>query len=255
MAFDRIIAAAAALSTFALIAPNALAQGDDQCFDKATLSYVDCPMAPMAAPQKAWYITAFGGAAIPMDVDTDLAFVGVPFATVDIELDTGFLAGGAIGTRVWHGHGDALRAELELSYQSFDAANADVAILAGGGLTTPLSGDASTMMLLMNLWYDVDTGSAFTPYLGGGAGLAFTDVDISVPGLGALSVVDEDTSFAFQLGAGVNYALTEAIDLGVGYRFRAVTDISVSGLPGGIAEFSDGELYTHGVQGNVTLNF
>ena len=82
--------------------------------------------------------------------------------------------------------------------------------------------------LFFNAYYDIDTGTPFTPYLGGGLGMAFKHAKISadvsrteagMTGSGGESKSKYDTTFAWNLGAGVAYAITENVSADLGYRF------------------------------------
>lgn len=264
----KLYVAAAAVA--AVIGGVASASADEKCFDKSTLRYVDCPQpaverpvivpAPIPEPPK-HYITGFGAYAFPQDIEADGSILGgLISGTADADLENGFVAGGAIGTHIYQ---DIVRAEIELSYQSFEFEDATLGNAVGpggpipGSINVPLNGDISALMLLVNGWYDIHTGTPFVPYLGGGVGLGFTDVDARVQGAPVNIGADgESTSFAFQVGAGVNYELTENFAIGIGYRFRGITDVEAEGqLLGGITKFDDASLYSHSVQGNLTVSF
>ena len=91
---------------------------------------------------------------------------------------------------------------------------------------------------MLNLWYDIDTDSDWTPYVG--AGLGFIRIDLGdlrydegklanavLMALGQQAQLPPglvpkpsatDTAFAYQIGAGVGYALSETATLHIGYR-------------------------------------
>ncbi len=78
--------------------------------------------------------------------------------------------------------------------------------------------------LFFNAYFDIDTGTAFTPYVGGGLGVSFNYTDVTgrvtVPGAVITSGQSQyDTCFAWNVGAGVAYTFTENIAADVGYRF------------------------------------
>lgn len=147
------------------------------------------------------------------------------------DTDTGFMLGGAFGVHLdrWlHG----LRAEMEVSYRRND--------LKGDWSTTdgsesgPFSGHVSTFAIMANLWYDIDIGSKFVPYIGGGAGwgrhqvtFVATDTDdlVMESNFSRDSVHLERNGFVYQLGAGVNYEIMHDVQLGLGYRYFHAQDI------------------------------
>ena len=88
----------------------------------------------------------------------------------------------------------------------------------------PFDNDASfqTATVLGNLWFDLDFigGDRIKPYLGGGVGLGVIDANL-FDNLGAITDVDVDGAiFAYQLGFGVNFGISQRVELGAGYRFR-----------------------------------
>ncbi|MDX2255879.1 MAG: P44/Msp2 family outer membrane protein [Pseudanabaenaceae cyanobacterium bins.39] len=108
------------------------------------------------------------------------------------------------------------RAEGELLYvkQDFDGSSVPTASVTGG---------YSTVALMANGYYDIPTGSGFKPYVGAGLGLAFISGDVGLKdNLGNVgSVSFSGSSFAYQLKAGATYAVTDNLDLGLGFRMFA----------------------------------
>lgn len=143
-----------------------------------------------------------------------------------------------------------------------------------GDLSIPVSGSASQLGAMVNLWYDFNPGSKWRPYIGGGFGLVKVDWgDVKYnrnevaqgaanqlallqcanpaalpPGVtsdqcrqgvmaGAATLppgtVPElsgtDSVFAFQLGAGVGYAYSDAVTIQVGYRMLNASDLEFNG--------------------------
>ncbi len=202
-----------------------------------------------------FYISLFGGVAIPEDLngsfttsDTGLAF------DFDQDLDIGFVIGGAVGTNL----GEYFRIEGEVSYARVDAGNAFAVFQPGGsGFSYAGSGDVGALFVLANLWFDIPLNSPITPYLGGGIGAGIVDTDITLTGPDVFVLNDNDTGFAFQVGAGFIYALTEWLSLELGYRFKGITDftidvVEVGGGPQNAIQGAD--LYIHQVFGGVTIS-
>lgn len=76
--------------------------------------------------------------------------------------------------------------------------------------------------LLANVYYDFHNSTAFTPYIGAGLGLAFNYLGFDTEyydGRGGDSMDDRQTNFAWQVGAGVAYAINENIAVDVAYRY------------------------------------
>ncbi|MEM8935365.1 MAG: P44/Msp2 family outer membrane protein [Pseudomonadota bacterium] len=213
-----------------------------------------------AASAKDYYATVSGGISLLSDSDNDGAFVGdfttgagttIASGTVlpdgtpvgwTTDFDNGYAINGAIGK----GYGP-FRAELEIGYQQNDvgshagvaaggidlsAEDAGVLVTGSGNLGTSVAdlvaageGDVSTLFVMANLIYDVETPGPLTPYIGGGIGVGFVDVEYAPSGVGIID--DSATTFAYQVKAGLAYELTPLTDLFVGYRYRATTDAEV----------------------------
>jgi len=79
--------------------------------------------------------------------------------------------------------------------------------------------------LFVNAYYDFRNATAFTPYANAGLGLAFIgdkgrwEWDWGGP---ATAGTKTSTNFAWNIGAGVAYAITDTISLDLGYRFAGL---------------------------------
>ena len=154
------------------------------------------------------YVGIGGGANFARDADVS----GTGIDT-SVEYDTGWAGVGSVG----YGFGNGLRLELELGYRDNDVDSIS-GQANGGGSTNVWSG-------MLNLLYDVSTGTPFTPYLGAGIGYArvkFKDVG-PVNGAGA-TIDDSDNVFAYQGILGVAYGLTENLKLALDYRYFGTQD-------------------------------
>ena len=78
--------------------------------------------------------------------------------------------------------------------------------------------ETSVYSVMFNLYYDIDTGTKFTPYVGGGIGYAHVKSKTSLPEIG-ISKNSSDNNLAWQIGAGVSYALNDNISFDAGYRY------------------------------------
>ena len=88
-----------------------------------------------------------------------------------------------------------------------------------------LKGQWNLQTLFLNLYWDFHNQSAFTPYVGGGLGLGFIkskyEVSAAIDGLGSASdsYNDMQTVFAWNVGAGLAYAITDNLSADLAYRF------------------------------------
>ena len=206
--------------------------------------------ADVAAPEaveSSWYISVFGGASFPEDIDYDLIQLGVQTYDGHQELDTGFIIGGAIGARIW----ENTRAEVELSYQRNDAG--DALYDNPGNYPYDGSGHSDAIYVLANAWYDIPVSESFKPYVGGGAGIAFVNQDIDQPD-DTFGPNGSDEGFAFQLGAGVGIPLGSSLSFDIGYRFRGILNIDIDGQQAG-DEHVDQDIFSHNILAGINLSF
>ena len=145
----------------------------------------------------------------------------VPAIRIDseVEFDTGIHLGAALGYDF-----GTVRVEAEFGYRSHEYEEMRNIKLNG----TPVAdvsadGDLDAYTVLVNGFYDVDTGTRWTPYLGGGVGLVVLDVrDLFVAGIVRGS--DDDTVFAYQAAGGLGYDLSDRFVADLSYRFVGTSD-------------------------------
>lgn len=160
------------------------------------------------------YVSGNVGLAIPSDSDmTDPALPGI---TLDIESELGFVLGVAAG----YDFGNNIRVEGEIAYQKNDLDKASLL-----GVEADLTGDTTSLALLLNGYYDFMNESAFTPFVSAGAGFAKVEInDFNIPGSGLPDASEDDTVFAYQVGVGVGYAVNETVTIDVKYRYFGTSD-------------------------------
>lgn len=194
-----------------------------------------------------WYVTLFGGASFADDVKTDFddGVGGLAGGEVSLDLDTGFVIGGAVGRRI----NDVFRVEGELSYARYKA---NSYTYSGDG-PYDVTGNLSATYLLANVWADVAHIGGAKLYVGGGIGAAYVTADTNffLPEFG---YGHGGWGFAGQLGAGVTYAVTQNVDLDFGYRFKAVSEVDFDDKWAGGTD-ANGKLYSHNVQLGVSYKF
>lgn len=200
---------------------------------------------PAAAPVVAaeagdWYVSLFAGGVWTDDVTTD-------FYGDDVAVGTaiGYSLGLAVGTEVF----DNVRAEIELSAGRVEAED----VTYNDYAAEPASGPIDTVYLLGNVWYDIDTDSGFTPYLGGGAGVGYATADTSFDG-NDYGYGPGQAGFAFQLGAGVKFDVSETLAVDVGYRYKSIVGVDFEDNDGS-GVYADGTIGSHVLQGGLTVKF
>jgi opacity protein-like surface antigen len=148
--------------------------------------------------------------------DSDLTDSTTPGITANIESDSGL----ALGVAAGYDLGNNIKVEGEIAYQKNDLDKASVF-----GVDVDLAGDTSSLAFLLNGYYDFVNESVFTPFVSTGLGFAKVEInDFNVPGSGLPSYNDDDTVFAYQVGAGVDYAVNEKITIDFKYRYLGASD-------------------------------
>ena len=176
-------------------------------------------------------------------------------ATVKSEHDTGYKFGGVLGYHLDSG----IRIEGELFL-----ARADIAQITNTEITLPgplsslpiedvpldPTGSAEQLGAMLNLWYDIETDSDWTPYVGAGLGfiridqgdLRYDEGQLAQAVLSRLPMSQPlppgfvpkpsatDSAFAYQIGAGIGYALSDSTTLQIGYRLQALSGLEFTGM-------------------------
>ena len=75
--------------------------------------------------------------------------------------------------------------------------------------------------IMLNAYYDINTGTKFTPYVGAGLGVAMLKASErgTYSDNKSANASDSRNTFAWQIGAGVSYALTDQFNVDFGYRY------------------------------------
>ncbi len=218
----------------------------------ATLSMT---VGSMAFAQSNVYGFAFGGINLNGDASQSGAIGGAP-QSVDSTYDNGTSLGFGVGTYLpgWNLGSARIRGEAEFSFT-----NSDVDQIAfsgnGPGAEVNVSGDIQTQALFANLYADFDTGTAITPYVGGGLGIGRVEQNL-VYGPG-VSVPDSSTGLAAQIIVGGAYALNDKWSLTADARYRKFFDVESNRLnpAGGVTGVIDGDYDDFSVNVGVRFGF
>ena len=204
-----------------------------------------------------WYVQLDAGAAFLSDSTSTATDGAGNSITFDTEFDTGFGVHAALG-HSW----DPYRLEAEVSYRrndfdTFDITNVTAAGIGSFNTAIKLDGDGdvSALGLMVNGWYDVNTGSPWRPFVGGGLGLArisVNDASATVLGVSVLLADDDDWVFAYQAGAGVGYEVNPNTVISLGYRFFATADPDFTTVDG---DPFDAEYQSHNIEIGVRFFF
>lgn len=153
----------------------------------------------------------------------------VPYVdlAMDDVYDTEFAAGIAIGRSLKEDIGYPVRIEAEYLYRSFTSWYHHGSKMHKA-VQWDVDVECNAQTFFANVYYDFENDSAFTPYVGVGAGVAIIKAELD----GMLRVVfppiiqeekgtfsDEVTNFAWNAGAGCSYAINDDWTVDLGYRF------------------------------------
>jgi len=163
------------------------------------------PLAAEAQPRQGVYIGMGGGVNFHEDADIDGTRL-----TGEAEFDVGFALQGVVGFAF-----NGPRLEGELSYRQNDTDSSAATNLGGTAINTTPDGDITTLAGMVNLYYDIGTGTIVTPYLGAGIGGAYAEHDD----------IGDEVVFAYQGIAGLSVNLGDNIDGFADYRYFATTQI------------------------------
>lgn len=157
----------------------------------------------------------YAGANIGASLLSDLTSTNA-FGSTETNTNTGLAVTGVVGYQF---PSLPVRAELELGYTRNSVNQEKV-----DGISVDANGHASAWSGLVNVLYDIPTGTRFSPYIGAGAGVSRITADVSTDSLLLTDVNDSATVFTYQGKAGVAYALTDSLSLDVGYTYRKSQD-------------------------------
>lgn len=147
--------------------------------------------------------------------ESDLTNSSTPGLVVTTELNTGFTVAGFAGMELAQNY----RLEGELSYQ-----RNEIDKLTFLGISLDGSGTFSAINLMGNAYYDFKTNSPITPFIGAGLGYARIQVnDFNIAGFGLPDA--SDGAFAWQVMAGIGYAMTKEITLELAYRYFSAMNV------------------------------
>jgi opacity protein-like surface antigen len=171
--------------------------------------------------------------------------------SVDTSFKTGYVLGGNVGvdwgtfrTEVelgFHHNKSASKAHLKTSY-SVNGYAFDGTTYSSTSRDATVASDLklSAWSLMANAWYDFHDILPYgiTPYVGGGIG--FAQVKISGM-LDTIKLHEKDsTVFAWQIGSGVSFPITNSMKLFADYRYFAADSVPLKLSPG----FHGGDITT-----------
>jgi len=166
----------------------------------------------------------------------------------EMEFSNGWAVIGALGYQM----GNGFRVELEPGYRrnSADSTTTNVGDRDADGRLSALS-------LMTNAIYELPLTFGLRPYLGVGIGGARLSADFSIPNVAGadLSVDDEDWVFAYQGIAGLGFALSDTVTLGIDYRYFKTQDPEFNSNRAGAGGKWEGEYASHTILASLRYSF
>lgn len=192
----------------------------------------------------------FGGTGATDTADGRLAFksaaefkgtIGYDFGTVRADLEVAYARSSLKSLTIDRINGSPVTLDAGDIADLCDYLEADGC--AGTGNAISLDGSRLRQLSAIgSLWIDLPVGKSVTPYVGAGAGVSGFETD-----------GEGKARFAWQLGAGVAFNVTEATAITIDYRYRQAngTRIDFDGNSG----FDIGKLKTNGISAGVRFTF
>ena len=171
-------------------------------------------LAPPTQALAQTYLSGHAGYGVLQDAELRDA-TGLP-GSIDLDFGGNVSFSGAVGFLL-----DVFRTELELSYQEHDIDSFGIGGARVEAGTAGLDGNASSLSGLINAYFDVDLGTGLAPYFTAGIGMTRVGLELSVEDddLGTVTEDDSDATLAYQLGAGLGFALMDNLVLDLRYRY------------------------------------
>lgn len=191
------------------------------------------------------YVSGFLGMTNAKDsaIFTDISGGGIADETVSFDpgIYTGVTGGYDFGY---------VRLEGEISYKH--SGMSEIKDNTGVNSYRNVDGDVGVLATMFNAFFDLHNDSPVTPYFGGGIGVATIYISDSYATAGTtrqhLYSKDDDSVFAYQVGAGAEIALRPRYSLDIGYRYFSADK----------ASFTNGLFLSHGLKmesHNVAVGF
>jgi opacity protein-like surface antigen len=128
-----------------------------------------------------------------------------------------FGMGGSVGSDLSYSTSLPLRLEVEYLYHGSESYQA-------GNYTHDLSAHS----ILANGFFDLQTDTALTPYIGGGVGLAYLNDHVT----GGMDVKAKSWNFAWNAGGGLAWGVSENLAVDLGYRYMDLGKTDKNSIPG-----------------------
>lgn len=158
--------------------------------------------------------------------------------------DPGYAISGDVG----YGFGP-VRVEGELTWRQNDLSKIVDSLGTASG-----DGNINALSVMGNVFYDIDTGTKFTPYVGVGAGGLNLGED-HVHTRGVMLTNDGDLRFAYQGIAGVSYAVNDQLSIKADYHYIRADEVRFTTETAYDGNTGKGNYQAHSVMVGFTWHF
>jgi opacity protein-like surface antigen len=200
-----------------------------------------CLMSTAVQAQEKMYFSGHFGVVAMEDIRN---VSGPPDGMVDIDMNTGFNGGGAIGMRFRD-----FRLEGEVSYRDSDIDR--IHRNNGTVIDDPVAGSSSALSFLGGLYYDIPYSALVRPYVGGALGVARVSLEMRDYPLAA-GIDDSAWEFAYKIGGGIAYTVTPRVEVVLDYHYFATLDPNYTNFDNLNVE---SEFKTHNINLGFRYNF
>lgn len=187
--------------------------------------FVEPPTRKMTNPTNGIYIAPkfLSGLQVPAGMDEKYSALGYTYSEKNNDTTTEWVFGGglAAGYDFYPHHKVPIRLELEYLYRSDAKYNTTY---DWGLVSQDFRAKVGIQTLFANTYLDFHNSTRFTPYIGGGIGVAFVNAKLTDSGEALGYKIEgsgskRSTNFAWNVGAGTAFALTDKLSLDFNYRF------------------------------------
>jgi OOP family OmpA-OmpF porin len=194
------------------------------------------------------YVRLEGGLSIPENLSGS-PVPGITGGTA--KRDDGYIVGGAAGYK-W----GPWRGELNLDYAEQDVTSG-TNVYAGTTGSANLKGNSSNLSFMLNGYYDINTHTRFTPYLGFGVGVSYFRLNkVATNATPSVAIANSgDYVFAYQPIIGVSYAITDQLLIGLEYRYFGTTDADLKYSAGAATTRFTVDPASHNILASLTYHF
>jgi OmpA-OmpF porin, OOP family len=209
--------------------------------------------APAFAKDKFWYGSLQGGPSLFENQNHRLVTNGTVAAgnAVTTNAKTGFNVAGELGYDF-----GLFRSGFELGYQRAGLGDVNnvlgIGAVGAPGVNNVTSGNISALSFMLNGLFDFGDSDSWAGSVGGGVGIAQYKASKFATGVNPAFLNDSDTGFAWQVLAGVRKAISDNVDLNLGYKYFNIPKINTVAANGAALRT---KLATHNLMLGFTYNF